>query len=279
MVGCANVKVKKVSVEKRLSGDECARARLPLLSQPPLHRDRRADLGGDRLLRRPARDAARQDNRDVLVTLAPDPTTGHFRLFDMKGDEIEGTAITQANLLQHLKLVQGPPPIRERNRAAADSGVRLASTTREQARTKTAPGKSADKTKGSLPTNVNVFAGSTKDEKPAESTTTVKAPSETPTRGTRSEVDPLLPDFEEQYAIRNKNFLAKTQYKYTFAHGTELDAMSGSYSAVDVPVKILETVGNLITAAGAVATKGISAAGSRGRTARPRATARPATAS
>ena len=53
----------------------------------------------------------------------------------------------------------------------------------------------------------------------------------------------FLPDFEEQYAVRNKNFLAKTQYKYNLSHGTQLDTISGSYSAVDVPVAIIETLG------------------------------------
>lgn len=59
----------------------------------------------------------------------------------------------------------------------------------------------------------------------------------------------FLPDFEEQYAIRNKNFLAKTQYKYNFSHGTQLDTFSGSYSSVDVPVAIIETIGKLLTTA------------------------------
>jgi hypothetical protein len=62
----------------------------------------------------------------------------------------------------------------------------------------------------------------------------------------------FLPDFEEQYAIHNCNFLAVTKYKYTFRNGTELVSMAGSYDATDVPVKILETVGKLVEAAGAV---------------------------
>lgn len=63
----------------------------------------------------------------------------------------------------------------------------------------------------------------------------------------------FLPDFEEQYAIRNKNILAKTKYQYIFRNGTELASISGSYNSTDVPVAIVETVGSLIKAAGEVA--------------------------
>jgi hypothetical protein len=63
----------------------------------------------------------------------------------------------------------------------------------------------------------------------------------------------FLPDFEEQFAIHNCNFLAKTKYKYNFRNGTELESFSGNYDATDVPVKIVETVGRLVSAIGEVA--------------------------
>jgi hypothetical protein len=63
----------------------------------------------------------------------------------------------------------------------------------------------------------------------------------------------FLPDFEEQYAIRNINVTAKTKYHYTFRNGTDLETVSGTYNAAEVPVKIVETVGALITAVGEVA--------------------------
>jgi hypothetical protein len=63
----------------------------------------------------------------------------------------------------------------------------------------------------------------------------------------------FLPDFEEQYAIRNKNVLAKTKYQYVFRNGTSLAAVSGDYNATDVPVKIIETVGKLLSTAAELA--------------------------
>jgi hypothetical protein len=79
-----------------------------------------------------------------------------------------------------------------------------------------------------------------------------KDPTTTPPPSSEAFQVAFLPDFEEQYAIHNCNFLAVTKYKYTFRNGTELVSMAGSYDATDVPVKILETVGKLVEAAGAI---------------------------
>lgn len=63
----------------------------------------------------------------------------------------------------------------------------------------------------------------------------------------------FLPDFEEQYAIQHYNCLAKAKYQMKFNHGTSLAGFAGSYDSTDVPVKILQTVGTLISEAGNVA--------------------------
>lgn len=70
-----------------------------------------------------------------------------------------------------------------------------------------------------------------------------------------------LPDFEEQYAIKNCNFLAKTKYQYRFRNGTELQSAAGAYDATDLPVKVIETVGALVNAAASVAKTRINPGG------------------
>jgi hypothetical protein len=55
----------------------------------------------------------------------------------------------------------------------------------------------------------------------------------------------FLPDFEEQFAIRNRNLLAKSQYNYHFTDGWSLDNVSGTWNATDVPVRFLQTLGNI----------------------------------
>jgi hypothetical protein len=76
----------------------------------------------------------------------------------------------------------------------------------------------------------------------------------------------FLPDFEEQYAISNCNVFAKTKYRYVFRNGTDLESVSGSYNSVDVPIKIVETVGALITAIGGVAKARLGGADAGGTT-------------
>ena len=74
----------------------------------------------------------------------------------------------------------------------------------------------------------------------------------------------FLPDFEEQYAINNVNVLAKTKYKYTFRNGTDLETMAGAYDGTDVPIEILNTVGSLVKAFGAVAQTRLNPSGAAG---------------
>src|SRR5262249_38221035 len=62
----------------------------------------------------------------------------------------------------------------------------------------------------------------------------------------------LLPDFEEQYAIRNHNILAKTEYNLVFGDDSTLAEMSGSYDATTIPVAVLKTLQKAITAAGEI---------------------------
>jgi hypothetical protein len=69
----------------------------------------------------------------------------------------------------------------------------------------------------------------------------------------------FLPDFEEQFAIRNVNFLAKSDYTYHFSDGWSLDNVSGTYNATDVPVQILKTLGNIINQASAYEVESIKA--------------------
>jgi len=92
---------------------------------------------------------------------------------------------------------------------------------------------------------------------PGDSTDSGKTQDQTPAVNTAQDTLPFqvvfLPDFEEQYAIRNVNVTAKTKYRYTFRNGTDLVTVSGSYDSTAVPIAIVETVGALITAVGEVA--------------------------
>jgi hypothetical protein len=57
-----------------------------------------------------------------------------------------------------------------------------------------------------------------------------------------------LPDFEEQFAIRNSNFAAEGKYDLHFTDGWSLDSMTGEWNATQVPVRILQSIQNAIGA-------------------------------
>ncbi len=90
--------------------------------------------------------------------------------------------------------------------------------------------------------------------------TTSTPPATTPVQDTLPFQVVFLPDFEEQYAIRNINVLAKTKYRYTFRNGTDLETVATSYNATDVPVAIVNTVGALLTALGTATKPGLPTA-------------------
>jgi hypothetical protein len=64
-----------------------------------------------------------------------------------------------------------------------------------------------------------------------------------------------LPDFEEQMVVKHENVLAHGKFAIAFRDGWELKSVGGSFDATDVPVQILNTVRNAISAAGAVEEK------------------------
>lgn len=64
-----------------------------------------------------------------------------------------------------------------------------------------------------------------------------------------------LPDFEEQIAVRNHNFLARSSYKLAFQDGWQLTSVDGTHDATEVAVKVLDTVRRAISVAADVEEK------------------------
>jgi hypothetical protein len=59
----------------------------------------------------------------------------------------------------------------------------------------------------------------------------------------------MLPDFEEQIAIKDCNFAAKGKYDLKFADGWQLRSVDGSWDATEVAVKALQVLGDAVSAA------------------------------
>jgi hypothetical protein len=68
----------------------------------------------------------------------------------------------------------------------------------------------------------------------------------------------MLPDFEEQMAIKDCNLLAYGKYQLNFKDGWQLAGVGGSWDSTEVPVRILQSISNAISAAAAIEKKALT---------------------
>jgi hypothetical protein len=69
----------------------------------------------------------------------------------------------------------------------------------------------------------------------------------------------MLPDFEEQMAIRDRNFAAKSAYDLHFTDGWQLDSVNGAWNSTELPVRILQSIGKVIRVAEALQLQALQA--------------------
>jgi hypothetical protein len=62
----------------------------------------------------------------------------------------------------------------------------------------------------------------------------------------------MLPDFEEQMAVQNRTFVAKSKYDLHFIDGWQLDSVNGTWNATELPIRILQSITKTIKAAEAL---------------------------
>lgn len=70
----------------------------------------------------------------------------------------------------------------------------------------------------------------------------------------------FLPDFDEQYAVHNKNILSKSSYGMTFRDGWQLVGLNGDFDSTPVAIALLQTIDSAIDTAKTVATTGLDTA-------------------
>jgi len=244
--GCSNVHVRKVSVEDRASGlDRHVEGFRYYLTRPYILVKRAVPVGSDTQAVKlfAVKDAKGNVEKYVLVSVGIDPHTKKPRYYEMNGDE--------------------NPELEKR--ALEPAKVKA----RSPAKPKDKPGKEEPVVLTALQPQVNPFGmgpgtqlvrGPVVAANPA-----VPGALATTVDTTNLPFDVVdLPDFEEQYAINNVNVVAHTQYGYQFTDGCKLAMASGSYNSTQVPVAILNTVGNLISALGEVRSRALGGAGGGG---------------
>jgi hypothetical protein len=62
----------------------------------------------------------------------------------------------------------------------------------------------------------------------------------------------MLPDFEEQMAVKDCNFAARGKYEMHFADGWQLRSVGGAWDATEVAVKALQVLSDAVSATAAV---------------------------
>jgi hypothetical protein len=71
----------------------------------------------------------------------------------------------------------------------------------------------------------------------------------------------FLPDMDEQYAVHNRNWLAKSTYGLNFKDGWQLVSVNGEFDSTTVAIEVLNTVDAAVNAAKRVGIAGIGGAG------------------
>jgi hypothetical protein len=88
--------------------------------------------------------------------------------------------------------------------------------------------------------------------------TKLKAPSGADTVTLEGPIDIVfLPDMDEQYAVHNRNWLAKSSYDLQFKDGWKLEGVDGSFDSTTVAIALLETIDSALSSAKKVALAGI----------------------
>ena len=70
----------------------------------------------------------------------------------------------------------------------------------------------------------------------------------------------MLPDFEEQMAVRNKTIAAKSAYDLHFTDGWQLESVNGAWNSTEVPIRLLQSITKVIKAAEALQLQAIGTA-------------------
>src|SRR5262249_17233135 len=71
----------------------------------------------------------------------------------------------------------------------------------------------------------------------------------------------FLPDLDEQYAMKSKNFLSKSAFGVVFKDGWQLTDVQAEHDSTPVAIELLNTISKAVDAAKTIATAGLSAGG------------------
>jgi hypothetical protein len=251
LAGCSNLTVKKVPVAKRIAGHDHVDGFRYYLSRPYVVVKKPIEVATTRSL--------------VVVASAPQPTSAHVTY-------LNGPKRGQTVALAELSVTSpGSPDVRRLTdsevaalrKTLVDPDVqRTHGTTPPTA--PTMPTASTDPNVDTASNNQNRAGGTLGD--PDSGNLPIPAitePSKTNPRKSvtlSGDIDVVfMPDLDEQYAIRSRNFLAKNAFNLTFQNGWQLNDVAANHDSTTVAIAFLNTVDQAVNAAKSLATLNLGA--------------------
>jgi hypothetical protein len=222
--GCANVDVRKVPLDKRVSNcDQHVNGFRYYLSRPYVVLKARIELGQvceeveEIAVRRVGQpDSVVPAYRTLHNNLALHPP----RVYSLTG---EGINLKEWEIVLREKAKSRPKALEQTSyQTEIPSGPTQTNPVRNVVQTPSTPVGSPEGGKDDFSNNIQVV---------------------------------FLPDFEEQYAVQPRNIAAKTKFELHFTDGWQLDSTAATLDSTDVPIALLNLIQNALKATSATQQK------------------------
>jgi hypothetical protein len=252
--GCANLEARKVPLPDRLAGTDARyKGFRYYLSRPYIVVSRRVCVGQQLIAGKLMQNKA---NEFFIETISE---SGARRYLDMRGEDSSAALVADESLVYVTYQGQvSPPPGQSPAGPGEAPGATLpmgGGSVKIPPFPGTKPGPGAGKDADS-PTPVSpeqfrqILADQLRrDAPPAPPPAPAPKPADTTPPAFQFV---MLPDFEEQMAIKDCNFAARGKYELRFGDGWQLRTVGGSWDATQVAVRALQVLGDAVSATAAV---------------------------
>jgi hypothetical protein len=246
--GCANLETRKVPLADRLNGaDDKYKGFRYYLSRPYMVVSRRVCVGQQIVVGKLMQN---EDKELFLETIDPE---GGRQYLTMRGEDRTKNVATDESLVY---LTYPPRPAETPSTGTATkppaSGAGQGGGSPDVVLQPPPPSKPGSDQKKEADINI---PPRTRDQIVQTLTDTAPAP---PVGAKADDTTPppfqfvMLPDFEEQLAIKDCNFAAKGKYELKFADGWQLRSVGGAWDATEVAVRALQVLSDAVSATAAV---------------------------
>lgn len=244
LLGCANLEARKVPVSDRLDGtDDKIKGFRYYVSRPYLIVSRRVCVGQHLAV---GRLLWQKDGPETVIETIDEH--GRPRYYDSRGAE---TLIARDQYVAVEYLKPAPQPVKDPKTGmggGTGKGGGTGDDTKKEEEKK--DGDMKDKKDGAPLADIRVEALQRRLMLADQLRQTLVADTSQTAPDAFQFV--MLPDFEEQVAVKDVNFAAYGKYELKFADGWQLRSVSGTWDSTEVAIKALQVLSNAVSAAAEV---------------------------